>query len=299
MLWLVVHAEATQKKIVTNSKTKWGFFDFKFLQFQGIPDVLDSPHRLTVPTQKCCPARFFFFFNYLYLSGSLEAYQHVWSSTADIWDFVQLSPRLSDLLHVLSLAGTQQLRYLRRGGDFSGTAWKTQDKIWQCCACLAAFCIWWGTGQVWGQGKKGKPSAVGVVGCATSLIALWQSQGFVLLLRGRAAAQGLLCMGFIKPSGTRLEPVGNFALISVAFGFSPSWVILASWFIRQWQPWRSWVKALPSQPQGTFCAGVSGQSQKWAARTWQQQSQVELEHRGLTSFSKGKNKYHQLLCASS
>lgn len=32
--------------------------------------------------------------------------------TADTWDFVQLSPRLSDLLHVLSLAGTQQLGYL-------------------------------------------------------------------------------------------------------------------------------------------------------------------------------------------
>lgn len=33
--------------------------------------------------------------------------------------------------------------------------------------------------------KKDKPSAVGVMGCAASLVALWQSSGFVLLPRDR------------------------------------------------------------------------------------------------------------------
>ena len=34
------------------------FLHFKLL-FQGIPHVLDSPHRLAAPTQKFCPARMF------------------------------------------------------------------------------------------------------------------------------------------------------------------------------------------------------------------------------------------------
>lgn len=51
---------------------------------------------------------------------------------AGIWGFVQLSPRLLDLLHELRLAGTQQLLYLTGEQGFPGIGWETQDKVWQC-----------------------------------------------------------------------------------------------------------------------------------------------------------------------
>lgn len=74
--------------------------------------------------------------------------------TADTWDFVQLSPRLSDLLHVLSLAGTQQLGYLRGEGDLSGTGWETQSMAVLTCSRLAAFCIWFVLVRCEGREKR-------------------------------------------------------------------------------------------------------------------------------------------------
>jgi len=62
---------------------------------------------------------------------------------AGVWGFVQLSPRLSDLLHVLRLAETQQLLYLMGEQGFPGIGWEPRTKYGSFnCTRLLAFCVW-------------------------------------------------------------------------------------------------------------------------------------------------------------
>lgn len=62
--------------------------------------------------------------------------------TADMWDFVQLSPRLSDLLHVLGLAGTQQLGYLGGKETFQAQAGKPRTKHGSVNLCLSGSILY-------------------------------------------------------------------------------------------------------------------------------------------------------------
>lgn len=90
------------------------FQHFKILLFQGILHVLESPCRLAAPTQKFCPARIFLLFLFVWdlwrpirmLGVAVQTCLGGTWPMAGIWGFVQLSPRLSDLLHVLRLPGT-------------------------------------------------------------------------------------------------------------------------------------------------------------------------------------------------
>lgn len=131
---------ATQIKIDTNSKSKCfvsilSSYNFKVSQTFRIP----HPGSPRPPRNFVQPEYFFNIYICLGLWRPINVFGVALQTClggmfprADMWDLVQLSPRLSDFLHVLSLAGTQQLGYLRGEGDFSGTGWETQDKVWQC-----------------------------------------------------------------------------------------------------------------------------------------------------------------------
>lgn len=106
-----------------------------------------------MPTQKCCPARVIFL-NYLYLSGSLEAYQCVWSSTADLSRghisnsrHMGLCPALSQAVRFIACAqpGRDPAAQVPQGGRrlFRHSLGKPgQSVAVLTCAHLAAFCIW-------------------------------------------------------------------------------------------------------------------------------------------------------------
>lgn len=115
------------------------FLHFKLLPLQGISHFLDSPYGVAAPTQKFFPARIFWLFIFVQdlwrpISTFGVAVQTclggMWP-TAGTWGFVQLSPRLSDLLHTLRLAETQQLLYLMGEQGFPGIGWETQNQVWQ------------------------------------------------------------------------------------------------------------------------------------------------------------------------
>lgn len=140
------------------------------------------------------------------------------------------------------------------------------------------------------------------MGCVTSLIGLWQSRGFILILGDRESCTW--GSGCIKPQGPGpqlTEISGKISSIFSGLWFKPylsyySRIIYETVSVGSLEE-AGLMLCLPSHRVHTVY--ILRPSQKWVALNWQEKSYMYLKHRELTSFNMRRNKCHLLLCASS